>query len=495
MKKIFIFLMLLFSVYAEAQNQHNAPYFYRVTNFGVTYAMNGGGTDITPYVKKACDTAYAHGGGVVLIPAGVWGWSKLNLTGYTNVSLWGESKVGTILSGMTADTMITYDNNQFFTHPVTNIGNAPGYGYSSLENFTLEGHNVSLMGINYQYGYWFYHKGIVIDSMLSTGLNLRGTLTGVFDDFLVKWCPIGVTGDTINLSPGGNVAPNLMTFRNLKVYNCPTWGMQISNSGGAIQCDNCDISDEGTLHNPNTGGIRLNKPSSTGASLLLANCWFEHNLGTLVRTDNEATLYVTLLNCLIANTLTPSYGVYMSTGSGSAVGSYLNIIGTNIASDSVDLHVSGFLQINLLGSSYGTSDAPAGTAYEYIHDLDKYGIAYPLGLSGPAFVSSTGPGAGTSPTVTLSSQSNSYTGDITITPGTSPSASSVVCTIGWNRAWAATGISPTITPGNAAAAALSGTAAMWSSDAGSTTHYLQINVGSTPLGTGPYVIHYSIGGQ
>jgi hypothetical protein len=467
-------------------------YKYDIRLYGVIYDST---QDNTPGIQRAEDSCNSQLGGSVFVPAYCWGITKLVMS--HKVGLVGESKTGTRFSARTADTMITYDDNQFNTWPVTGGGNAPGYGTNSLKNLTLEGHNTALIGINDQYGYWFDHENLVIDSMSVTGLNLKGTLTGVYDDLLIKWCPIGVTADTVNKTPGGAVAVNLLTFRNLKVYNCPNWGFQIANTNGAIKFDQCDFSDEGTTHNPNTGCVRATKPAAVGATLLFENCWFEHNVGTLVKTDLEASpVYVTMINCEISNTLTPSYGVYVTAGNGAAAGSYLNLIGTNIQADSVDLHVSGFNQINLIGSNYGTADITSTSAYVYIHNLSTYGVAFPAGLSGPAFVSSSGTGAGTSPTTTVSSQSTSYTGDITVVTGTSPAASAVVCTIGWSNAWAATGISPGLTPGNAAAAALSGTALVWPTDAGSTTHYLQLNVGSTALAASTtYIWHYTIGGK
>jgi len=471
--------------------------FYRVTDYGVTMSMSGTGTDISPYVQACVDSAFSHGGGTVWIPPGVWAWSSLDMTGMPNVSIMGAGINNTILSEIVVgDTMIKWNNNTFITIPGTNVGNAPGYGYAPISAMLLEGHNKASIGMNLQYIYWFKWNDIAIDSCTSIGLNLKGTLTGQFNNMLIKWCPIAVNADTINRSPGGFVAPNLITFVHCHIYNCASWAFNVNQTQGGIIIEGGDISDEGTTHNTNTGGVHFTNPNTVGVSMLtMRGTWFEHNVGSLIRIESTlANQQVTLENLNISNTLTPSYGLYVN----AAFPLQVNVIGTNFTGDSVDLSANSNVTLNEMGPgpAFATSTVAAATRYYYEHNYGTaYSVAWPKGASGAAFVFSTGTGLGTGGTVTLSGFSTSLGGDITIATGTSPAASATIMVYGFDIAWSTVGIAPVITPANTAAKQLAGDAMPLATYTGS-FNYPLITSGTIPLDPSTtYVFHLSINGK
>jgi hypothetical protein len=101
-----------------------------------------------------------------------------------------------------------------------------------------------------------------------------------------------------------------------------------------------------------------------------------------------------------------------------------------------------------------------------------------------------GAGAGTGPTVSVSGTDQN--GQISVLTGSSPTASAVVGTITFANAW---GTTPRVllTPANAAAAALSGNAAVFVSSPGTTN--FAVSVGSTQLGaTTTYLWNYFVVG-
>lgn len=122
-------------------------------------------------------------------------------------------------------------------------------------------------------------------------------------------------------------------------------------------------------------------------------------------------------------------------------------------------------------NSFGTSRAPTAFAFQ--------------GPTAPAIAANTG--AGTTPTIAI--QGSDREGKITLTTGSAPAASADVCTATFNVALP---VAPyvTLTPGNAAAAALSGNAAVYVTPATTT---FKISVGSTNLvAATQYIWHYRL---
>lgn len=104
-----------------------------------------------------------------------------------------------------------------------------------------------------------------------------------------------------------------------------------------------------------------------------------------------------------------------------------------------------------------------------------------------------GTGAGTSPTVSLAG--NDVSGVITITTGTSPSASATVATITFANAFAAAPKSVTLTPAEGNAGALTGTGAVFAGLSGISTTVWTMTVGSSALAAATtYKFNYVVNG-
>ena len=130
-----------------------------------------------------------------------------------------------------------------------------------------------------------------------------------------------------------------------------------------------------------------------------------------------------------------------------------------------------------------------GTAPLYNYGV--IGSPHDKGLgSAPSIAASTG--AGTSPTVSILTGSTDKAGWISITTGSTPTASAIVATITFATAY---GITPKVElePANNTAAALSGTGACWADYSASSTTTFPILVGSTALSASTtYIFEYRI---
>jgi hypothetical protein len=101
-----------------------------------------------------------------------------------------------------------------------------------------------------------------------------------------------------------------------------------------------------------------------------------------------------------------------------------------------------------------------------------------------------GVGAGTSPTVSVVTNSTDLAGQISVTTGTSPTASGVVVTLTFNTAFTSTAPWVVISPANAAAAALAPSASVYPT---STTSTLILNAtGTMTASAGPYLWNYHV---
>jgi len=119
--------------------------------------------------------------------------------------------------------------------------------------------------------------------------------------------------------------------------------------------------------------------------------------------------------------------------------------------------------------------------------LNTISVKHIIGSSSAPTIAA-GTGAGTSPTVSVSG--NDLAHKVTITTGTSPTASATVATITFNVAY---GAAPKIilTPVNSAAAALSGTTQIYVDDASTTTTVYVIKVGSGGLTASTTYLFYA----
>lgn len=154
------------------------------------------------------------------------------------------------------------------------------------------------------------------------------------------------------------------------------------------------------------------------------------------------------------------------------------------------------LLILLSSSGFAANLTPTGMdgngLYNIAHPNDTLVLPGNLAFSGSAPTIAAGTGAGTTPTVSISGNNNS--GQITVTTGTLPSGSNaVVATITLSTAFPNAVNSVTITPANAAAAALSGSGSIFGSISGASTFILNAGITSLVGGT-TYKFNYSCGG-
>jgi hypothetical protein len=206
---------------------------------------------------------------------------------------------------------------------------------------------------------------------------------------------------------------------------------------------------------------------------------------------------------LPAQTLAPStagFGFQYKVGgtynptitSGGAVYSGLGIVhtinGTSTGGKAAGLAIASITNTLSGGSIYlidaGTTTTDYWTGYTSFFTVDVAGNLIAAGSiisphhlgSGSAPAITAGTGAGTSPAISLSGTDAG--GRISITTGSSPSTSADACTVSFNTAFGATP-NVVISPANAAAAALSGTGAIYLN--GQSASQFKLTVGPTAL--------------
>ena len=136
----------------------------------------------------------------------------------------------------------------------------------------------------------------------------------------------------------------------------------------------------------------------------------------------------------------------------------INLEGTHIISDSVDVSVDGNGFVTMESSSYATFN-PTGLDYYYVRDNGKL-ILGPAAWSNSAamFVSALKNGAGSGATSSVDANSEMMGFNYTLNTGTGCTPNDTVAIIGYPIAMFPNGAHFSITPINAAACALAGSA-------------------------------------
>jgi hypothetical protein len=254
------------------------------------------------------------------------------------------------------------------------------------------------------------------------------------------------------------------------------------------------------LSAPGTSGYVL--ASSTGGTL----SWVaQPSLAALFLTASGTNLY----------TATPSPALTSYAVGLQVVVTFTN---SNTGGASLNLNSLGAVQILQAGSPLGAGQIPAGATLHLVYDGSHFDIigvspftSYTLPtasttvlggvmIDGTTIISSGGvisvgtipylalhasgsptiggsTGAGTSPTVSVTG--SDVAGLITVTPGSSPATSATVATVTYNTSYGTAPNAVSLTPANAAAAALSGNASVYLSASNAGTFV--ITSGSTAL--------------
>lgn len=181
---------------------------------------------------------------------------------------------------------------------------------------------------------------------------------------------------------------------------------------------------------------------------------------------------------------TPNYAVFASTGqvnqTGTASGSLASFWDRKTITANTSLYASFRSDQNARAGVYAFYGS--GTAPIYTNGNILGGAAH------PTFSTSTG--AGSSPLLSISG--SAISGQITLTTGSSPVAGTAILTGTYANAFPQNSF-VTLTPGNAATAALGGTSAVW---VGTSATAFTINANGTALGASQtYVWYYQISGN
>lgn len=450
--------------------QNQSTYRFTITRFG---AIRDSTVDNTAAIQMAIDSCNYYGGGTVYVPAGVWLIKQLRLDNRQNVIVMGEGRASVFKADSACAMIVGYNTN----FPGVN---ASIRGTGGVRNIALRGHGLATYGMQLYYNYWFSMPGISIDSCTIIGIQLKGTLTGEFSDLTIEHCPIGVMADTVNLSPGGQVASNLIKFNNIRLYYCSTWGLWCNKTEINIEVDNGDFEYDGTIHNQATGAINITNSDGSGLARF-QNCDFEQNLGDVISiTGNTGAASYEFNHCNVLINGSASIGL----NSNPSI-SLQNILldGTYIKNDSLDVYTTGYTRITELnGGTYGTDNNSAGTRWFFAKNISYNGTTDHLISSATGTTVLLKNGAGSGATISLSSGSTDVSGIITITTGSSPLPSDTLCYIVQSSSqWVTTGIVTILSPANTAAKSLAGDAQVWAPGNSSSPYYSYILTGTDAL--------------
>lgn len=259
--------------------------------------VGDGATDDTAAMQTAINMAHANNGRL-LIPdnfnAFVTGLS-LTFTGTRanqGFSIEGMSPNGSMISqkGTPAGALITFAGSTPTTNPTecqlvmenftisqqSNLKTAEGVIFNSLANFRLS--NVIIRGF-------------------SKNLHLKSSLIATLD----QGCQFtdGHYGVIIESNGVGGSTCNLINIDKCKMNINDVWGLYYDN-GSQCLVRGCDLEQNGTSNNTNTGAIRILptlSPDALEATVLLDSNWIENGLGMGILVDaptNGCTTTITI---------------------------------------------------------------------------------------------------------------------------------------------------------------------------------------------------------
>lgn len=211
------------------------------------------------------------------------------------VSMVGAGWKHTTLKGVTATPLINYIGSV--------INEQPGplfYG------FKLDGNNTSTIGLNIRILSFFLFEELYIEKFTTRAVNAEGVLIGQW-----KRCFFVYNPNHYNAYLGSTAfQPNLVTFSDCIFSDCSGFGVTYSRAGH-ISFQNCNFERNGTSNDENTGSVKMFEmtPSGESLSLIMDNCWFEANHGTLVHINTPfGDSKSVISNCLMQYN-TVNYGI------------------------------------------------------------------------------------------------------------------------------------------------------------------------------------------
>lgn len=327
-------------------------------------------------------------------------------------------------------------------------------------------------------------------SYVATGLNI-GNVS------LVNGTTYWIVVNRSVTAGGGNLLVNSATSNNTNVATSPdgstwtvvpgpTWAYTVSG-----------------IH-----GTTLNAQSSTGTGAIFTSTTAV--AATFTSTDSFAAVFTsTHRGCVnITSTMGDGLGSTSTWGNGGTFTTSFGIAGSftqsgtllaNMTANGVSIVRSTALNgFTSTGALYFANDTSGSTgalldlqkSSSSVFKVDNNGHVV-SGGSTPTFTA--GAGAGTSPTISISGTDSH--GVITLTTGTTPSASASVLTLTFANGYAATIKSVSLTPANGNAAALSGNGQVYADAANYAAGSFIVSVGSTNLVAATvYKWAYRVGG-
>ena len=286
MKKILIFLsFLILSISAYSQsstfgsgltpaqyyaklNRLNYRYF-DITDYG---AVGDNSTPNATYIQAAIEAAHVNGG-IVWVPIGTY--LTRTLTTYNNVKIMGDG-VGSILKSTNAEPLLTCTSLVFGA-------------YGPIENITLQGNSVGTIGL-YMRGFALFDiRNCSIGFFTTYGVELNGSLEGIFFNCFMGYNPISIytVYDAVS-----SVACNFIDIKRCMFQHNTSYGIKIT-SGSLIKIEDTDFESNGAVADSTTGSVYYSDLNGGGGSagILLDNCWFETNYGIDVYLDDNSVVW------------------------------------------------------------------------------------------------------------------------------------------------------------------------------------------------------------
>lgn len=251
---------------------------FDIRNYGADTSSADNAASIQTAINAAHIAGYKYnssyykgnaGGGVVVIPPGVWKTGKI--VSYANVTIQGSGYLASQLKAVGTDTLISV--RSLLTAPWVQIPFA-NLANNLIADVTLNGDSACNVGFFMNTIANFYIGRIFVHDFLSKGMILKNSLIGTVEGGYIIQNPIGVLSYSVG---DGFSASNHIIFRDMVVSSCSKWAFDLS-GGGVIKIDHGDMESNGSTDTL-SGSIYYHDNIWPGG-LTVDNCWFEANQGT-----------------------------------------------------------------------------------------------------------------------------------------------------------------------------------------------------------------------
>jgi hypothetical protein len=229
---------------------------FDVTRFG---ALGNGVAEDTQSIQRAIDAA--RGGGIVRFPPGTYRTGAL--VGRRNVTLRGSGIDVSVLKATGQSPMLTLDAEQV------------ALSNGEVCDLTLEGDGCAAQGLSLRQVARFSLSRVCIQNFTTCGVDVSGALV-----FQATRCQILNSCVGVEARASQSADPNLVAFRDCVVTSNRQYAVRWR-GGSMLLLDGCDLEDNGTRGNDDSGTVRVADLCSVGEGIgvVLDRCWFEANHG------------------------------------------------------------------------------------------------------------------------------------------------------------------------------------------------------------------------